>query len=497
MSESVAIIGHAAELGGAELSLIRSLDTLPHDHRPIRFLWLSDGPVVDALRGLGLPVDVIALDPRALSTDRFAAAAGRGLRLSASGSRTALAVASWLRRHDIGLVMTTSMKSLVVGTVAARLARRPLVWWIHDRVSADYLPTRLVRALRLGARTLPEAVIVNSWDTARTVPGVRHLAVAHPGFAPDRARPEPRPRPAGPPVVGIVGRISPTKGQLEFVRAAAIVRRAHPEARFRIIGAPLFGAQPYLDRVVEEIARLGIEDGVELVGFVADTTVELDAMTVCVHASPVPEPFGNVVVEAMVRGVPVIATDAGGVPEIIRPDDEDPLGLLVPPGDVAALAEAITAVLDDPDRAQERAARAHRSAVARFPASGMLAVVLQVWDDVLGPRPSRIPPAPVAWPAETAYRPPSAVAWLIGTARADETVPPVHLARLPDGPINLLEGSASVIWQAATTAPESAWLDSVATGLGASVEDIRPHAEEFVADLVRVGLLEDNRPPIG
>ena len=69
-----------------------------------------------------------------------------------------------------------------------------------------------------------------------------------------------------------------------------------------------------------------------------DPVAELDAMTVAVHASPVPEPYGQVVAEAMARGVPVVATDAGGVPEIVT-GGPAPVGWLVPPGDVDALAE--------------------------------------------------------------------------------------------------------------------------------------------------------------
>jgi glycosyltransferase involved in cell wall biosynthesis len=488
-------MSHAAELGGAELSLIRSLRTLPTDHRPVRLLWLSEGPAVEQLRTLGLPVDVIPLDEGVLDTHRFAAT-GRGLgRRVAGTTRTAVAVARWLRRHDVGLVMTTSMKALVVGTVAAGLARRPVVWWVHDRISPDYLPGPLVRALRAGARRIPRAIVVNSEATAATLPAARHVHIAYPGFAPEQARPTPRPRPAGPPVVGLVGRISPTKGQLEFVRAAAILRATHPDARFRIIGAPMFGAEDYAEHVAREARRLGISDAVELTGFIPDTRPELDAMSVCVHASPVPEPFGNVVVESMVRGVPVIATNAGGVPEILAPDGVEPLGLLVPPGDVAALARAITAALDDPDTAEARAARAHASATVRFPAACTMAVLTTVWDEVIGAWRPSVPPRR-EWPAGSAYRPPADVAWVTGQPGEDD-VAPVHVARLPEGPINLLAGSAAVIWRAATSAAPGAWLDVVAAELGGSVDELRPQVEEFVDSLVASGLLEGNDPQSG
>ncbi len=495
MSRTVAVIGHAAELGGAELSLIRSLRTLPEGHRPVRMLWLAEGAVATELRTLGLPVDVIPLDERLLSTDRFAAA-GKGLvgRVARS-SRTAVSVARWLRAHDVGLVMTTSMKSLAVGTLGAWLARKPVAWWVHDRVSPDYLPLPLVRLLRSAARHVPHTVVVNSMATAATLPGARRMVVAHPGYAGYQARETPRPRPDGAPVVGLVGRISPTKGQLEFVRAAATVLASHPDATFRIIGAPMFGADGYAESVHSEIRALGIEDRVDVVGFVRGTAAELDGMTLCAHTSPVPEPFGNVVVEAMVRGVPVVATEGGGVPEILHPEGGPPLGLLVPPGDVAALATAIVAVLDDPAAAEARAALAHASAIARFPAERTMDVVSLVWDDVLGAVPGHDARAR-SWPDDAAYRPPRAVAWVDGQAM-EGGVAPVRVARLPDGPINVLDGSAAVVWRAATSSPRGSWVEAVAEELHGQAEDLRPQVEDFVASLVASGLLEVNEPASG
>src|SRR4029450_10847232 len=102
--------------------------------------------------------------------------------------------------------------------------------------------------------------------------------------------------------------------------------------RFRLIGAPLFGHEGYEARVRAEAEMLGLGDAVEFAGFVEDPCAAIDALTVCVHASATPEPFGQVVVEAMARGVPVVATCGGGVSEIVEPWDRAPLGARVPPG---------------------------------------------------------------------------------------------------------------------------------------------------------------------
>ena len=188
------------------------------------------------------------------------------------------------------------------------------------------------------------------------------------------------------PTLGMLGRISPTKGQL-IVRAAALVLRRHPEAMFTIIGEPLFGEHDYAREVRDEVRALGIADQVEFAGFVDDPRAALDGLSACVHASPTPEPFGQVVVEAMARGVPVIATEGGGIAEIIRPErGSEPFGLLVPLHDPQALAASKLEVLDDPEAARARAERAWHSATERFAVAGAAATIMGVWCQVAAGR---------------------------------------------------------------------------------------------------------------
>jgi len=206
----------------------------------------------------------------------------------------------------------------------------------------------------------------------------------------DKAAVAARRAPGAHPVVGLVGRISPTKGQLELVRAAALVADDHPGAVFRIVGGTLFGGDDYAEQVRAEQARLQERQSalqVEWTGFVADPRAQVDDLDVLVHASPVPEPFGQVIVEAMVRGVPVVATRAGGAVEIVAPgpdagQDSGQLGVLVTPGDPRALADGIRAVLDDPAAARARALAAHASAVRRFGARDTAARVSEAWHRV-------------------------------------------------------------------------------------------------------------------
>ncbi|MEW1954956.1 glycosyltransferase family 4 protein [Terrabacter sp. NPDC080008] len=381
----VAILDHTAELGGAELALLRLLESVDRSIVDPVVVLFSPGPLQQRLEQAGHAVVVVPLDARVRDTSRSAGAA-RMLRAAATTPVFLARLVATLRRLDVDVVHTTSLKADLLGALAAPALRRPLVWHVHDRIATDYLPRRTARAVRALARWVPYAVVANSRATAATLPGVRRLVVAHPGLSVEQVAAAPRSRqPEGPPVVGMIGRLSPTKGQLVLVRAAARVAATRPDTRFRIVGEAAFGTEDYERRVRDEVERLGLAGHVAIVGFAEDPRRELDRLTVCVHASTVPEPFGQVVTEAMAWGVPVVATRGGGVDEIVRtgaPGHET--ALLVDPDDERQLADAVLAVLDRPADALERAARAHADVTARFSAARGAQVVTSLWREAAG-----------------------------------------------------------------------------------------------------------------
>lgn len=379
----VLVVDHTAELGGAELALVRLCAALGSDVE-VSCLVFEQGELVDVLQSQGVPVAVLPLSGAVRSVDRYRAGQASWANV-ARAVRVVPFVWGFTRRIRTArpdVICTTSLKADLLAVIPAAVTRKPLVWHVHDRIGSDYLPATLVRLMRWAAR-FPRAIVVNSRATAATIP--RATEVAYPGFAPEQgiAPGLPVPLRGTAPVIGIIGRISPTKGQLEFVRAAAVVMESFPSATFRIIGGPTFGAEEYAATVRQEADALGVAARLTWVGPVADTAAELDAMTVCVHASPVPEPFGQVVVEAMIRGVPVIATAEGGIPEILRPGDEA-LGTLVPAGDSAAIGAAVLAMLRDPVGAAVRAERARVEAYRLFPIAGTADVVTSVWRRAAG-----------------------------------------------------------------------------------------------------------------
>lgn len=177
----------------------------------------------------------------------------------------------------------------------------------------------------------------------------------------------------------MLGRISPTKGQREAIRALSILRKRVPTARLRIVGTALFGEELYERECRDLAGRLGLTDAVEFAGHSPDPREDLDRATALVHASPIPEPFGQVVTEAMARRVPVVATDAGGVRELLCMDGQE-LGHLVIPSDPSALAEALSDVLARPNHAAAQANQAYDAALQHFTIERTVQVVSSAWE---------------------------------------------------------------------------------------------------------------------
>lgn len=157
--------------------------------------------------------------------------------------------------------------------------------------------------------------------------------------------------PAGVPLLGFVARMTPEKGHLCLLRALARVAERHPDFR-----AVLVGKGPMRSRLEALTRSLGLEDHVSFVGYVEDALEACSAFDLLVHPS-LGETMAPALMEAIHLGKPVVATDVGAHRELVRQGEN---GLLVPPGDHRALADAILQMLDDPDRLA-RAAHCSRS----------------------------------------------------------------------------------------------------------------------------------------
>jgi glycosyltransferase involved in cell wall biosynthesis len=165
-------------------------------------------------------------------------------------------------------------------------------------------------------------------------------------------------------VLGTVSRLYREKGHRHLLDAAAMLRDAHPALRLLIVGR---GDQR--EALEAQAKALGIADRVIFTGFFDDLPGALRAMDIFAQPSIDHEGFPTAVLEAQAARLPVIASDIGGTHETM---DRGRTGLLVPPGDARALAEAMRGLLDDPTRRAAMAAAARPWIEASFTLQSML-----------------------------------------------------------------------------------------------------------------------------
>ncbi|MEV0293573.1 glycosyltransferase family 4 protein [Nocardia sp. NPDC050710] len=356
----VLFLAHTAAPSGAELATLRLVSAL-RDLRLVdpTMIYTEDGPMVERMRARGIETRVLHGD-----FDSRAMTIGSGpLRLLAGfvallGMGWALGAVARDSRAEV--VVAESTKALAMGAVAARRARIPLVWQVHDRVAVEYfgrLPTLVIRLL---GRLAAHGYLANSRATLATLRTGRGPAVvAYPGVElGDHPAGRAEQRHPDHTVIAAVGRLSPWKGQDLLLRAIADTKvRPH---RILLIGGTFFDEEPYRAELLRLASELALP--VTFTGHVDDPDTYLRDADILVHCSVLPEPFGQVVVEGMHAGCAVIASGPGGPTEIVDPDIN---GLLVRGGDRAELTAALDTLIGDPCL-RTRLADAGRTRAADF-----------------------------------------------------------------------------------------------------------------------------------
>lgn len=249
-------------------------------------------------------------------------------------------------RGRVDLLHINDHRGLLVAGPAARLAGVPVVWHIHTPSRSSFLNA-------LG-RHLAAAVIVASQSVIDDSPGLPPASEVHvvPLALPDKLRHAQRITPGPQPIVVTAGRLHEVKGFDVLLDAAALVRRRIPDLEVKIFGEPQAGHEEYADGLRRRARELGLEGGaVTFEGYCDDLTLAWKGARLYVQPSR-REAFGLAALEAMAVGLPVVASRVGGLAENVTTDST---GILVPPADPDALADAMLRVLDDAELAQRLA----------------------------------------------------------------------------------------------------------------------------------------------
>ncbi len=295
-----------------------------------------------------------------------------------------LTLVNYIRRHRIDIIHTHLLASDVMGRMAGFLTRRPVVSTIHNaRIDLDREPRHQQWMERWSARLWCRRLIVVSALLREEIadwfglPIGRVVTIPN-GVDTDRFRPPPGFDPAlvkqdllggDYRMVTNVARLVPQKAQRTLVDAAVQVTATRPDVRVVLVGDG-----PLREEIVAQAAALGISDKLVLTGIRTDIPQILAASDVFVLSSQW-EGMPISLLEAMAAGCPAVATDVGGVAQILQ---DGVTGLLVPPGDPAALAGAIAACLDDPEQARQRA----RAAAALMTQTYGMRAMIRKWESV-------------------------------------------------------------------------------------------------------------------
>jgi glycosyltransferase involved in cell wall biosynthesis/PAS domain-containing protein len=391
----VCYLDHTAKLSGGEIALARLLETIDRKAIDPWVILAEDGSLAERLRAIGIRVDIVPLSDTVLDVRKDSVQSGIFskvgliLQVLAYGFK----VAALIRTQPVDIIHTNSLKSDIYGMLVSRLCRVPLIWHIRDHIDVTYLPSFAVKMMRFLAARVPAFVIANSQSTLDQL----HLAVAKPGavvpsgvdpqgevvydgiasgippIAPDKLM-------TGPLRIAIVGRLTGWKGQHIFLEAASKLVEAGIDAQFLIAGTAMFGEDSYVADLHSQVDRLGLQGKVQFLGHVDPIEAFLPTVSILVHASTSPEPFGQVVIEGMAAGIPVVATDGGGVKETVVHGET---GLLVPMGNAQALADALRMLIDRPELRAKLSTTGRQRVLRHFTASITARKVERVYREVL------------------------------------------------------------------------------------------------------------------
>lgn len=383
----VLAIDQSGVLGGAELSLLEVVKGL---RSRIDVLLFNDGPFREALAAAGARVEV--LNSGALRDVRRDG--GAAPRLGMLAGIASLVRETRRRARDADVLYANTQRAMVIGVLAGRLARKPVVWHLRDIVSAEHFGRVQRSVIKVCAKLGLARVIANSHASARAFQELtgfdtRGIDVVHNGVdeAPFSAIEQVSQRQlrkeAGLPedafLVGAFSRLARWKGQHVLLEALLLDTRIHAV----LVGAPLFGEDAYAAELRAFVDAHDLSARVHFLGFQRDIAACMRAVDVIAHTSITAEPFGRVIVEGMLAKRPVVASRDGGVTEIVEHGES---GLLCTPGDAAELAAMLSSLHDDPALRARLVACGLATARARFGKDQYVGSVERVLDEVAAHR---------------------------------------------------------------------------------------------------------------
>lgn len=367
----ILFLDQSNQLGGAELCLA----DIAQPFRSTSLVGIfGEGPFPEYLRQHKIPVKILTDHPPQVKKN-----SGLLTGLNSLNQLIPLITQVAQLSKDYDVIYANTPKALVVAACASLLSRCPLVYHLHDIVSPDHF-SQTNRRIMITLANRAALVIANSQASREAFiqsgGQADSVQVIYNGFRLENyincakrqnqawhKRDALQLNPAETTstfVVGHFSRLSPWKGQHILIEALQYCPD-HVVAVF--VGDALFGEQAYGKQLHQQIKALGLEHRATFLGFRSDIPQLITACNLVAHTSIAPEPFGRVIVEAMLCGTPVIATAAGGATELI---EHNQTGWLSPPSNPQKLADLIMTCHNHPEQATHMATNAQTAAYERF-----------------------------------------------------------------------------------------------------------------------------------
>ncbi len=320
-----------SEFGGGQRSLLDLLPAFFQQKWEPHVLLPDNGSFHAALRQLGCPTS--SLGSGTYSSIRKPL--NEQLRYARELPRVIKKIDALVQQHRFDLLYVNGPRFLPAAAVVAMRRNVPIIFHCHSRLLQGSAIAVTGFSLRL-SRAKVIACCRHVSEPLASYVHPRNLSIVYNGLGQPSLRTVPLSRPIR--KIGVLGRIEPEKGQIDFVRAARIVCREIPDCRFYIAGAPLFSGSSYYNEVVHEAHGLPVS----FLGWQTDVGQVLSSLDLLVVPSTPFEATTRVILEAYSVGRPVVAFRCGGIPEILQ-DGET--GFLAAAGTPAALAARILSVL--------------------------------------------------------------------------------------------------------------------------------------------------------
>ncbi len=359
----ILFLDQSGKPGGAELCLIDIAKPYQNDCLVGLF---ADGSFKDLLEKNHIPVTV--LTDRAIQVKKESSLS-QGLASITQLAPLITKVVKIARNYD--LIYANTQKALVVGAIASFFSNRPLVFHLHDILSPEHF-SQTNRRIAVTLANRASLIIVNSQASKKAFieAGGKgdKVEIVYNGFDPQnyltqeseikqlREKLELEDKF----IVGHFSRLAPWKGQHILIEAIA---KCPPEVTVILVGDALFGEQDYVKELQQQIDKLQLQNRVKFLGFRDDIPLLMAACDLVAHTSTAPEPFGRVIVEAMLSGTPVVAAASGGAVELVTDGIN---GFLATPGNPQELTEVINTCLSDKQKTAAIASTARNTASQRF-----------------------------------------------------------------------------------------------------------------------------------